>query len=150
MNLGAPACSLPIIFLPPVFSTALVPGRSPLRVHSISPPPACASQVVLFFDLAAVFNSVVLLLFPFIYSNLLSYVFTLSSFAFVSIYYVIFSIVAGHQFSSAGIFAQNDRTVDSARFSQVLIVARATRRWPLAVRSRRKTLVRLASSLQLW
>ena len=62
----------------------------------------------------------------------------LSSSAFVSAYYVIFSIVAGHQLPSADIFAQNDRTVDNARFSQVLIVSRATRRWPLAARSRRK------------
>jgi len=114
--------------------TALDTCRSPIRVHSISPPPAFVSQVVVFFDLAAVFNSVVLLLlFPFMYSNLLSYVFMLSSSAFVSVYYVIFSIVAGHQLPSADIFAQNDRTVDSACFSQVLIVARVIRRWPLAV-----------------
>ena len=113
--------------------TALDTCRSPIRVHSISPPPASVSQVVLFYDLAAVFNSVVLMLFSFICSNLLSFVFMLSSSAFVSIYYVIFSIVAGHQFSSAGIFAQGYRTVDSACFSQVLIVARVTRRWPLAV-----------------
>ena len=48
-------------------------------------------------------------------------------------FYVIFSRVAGHQLPSADIFAQSDRTVDSVRFSQVLIVARVIRRWPLAV-----------------